>query len=143
MKEQSFENHFRWNPLFHFIVAPLLAANLIFAIVRMVQDPNVDRAAYIVLSVVFVLMHLVSRLQILTVQDRVIRLEERVRFAQLLPSDLAKKASKLKTSQLIAIRFASDEELESLVRRVLDGEFDSPKEIKRAVKNWRADHIRA
>ena len=78
----------------------------------------------------------------LKAQDRVIRLEERLRCRELLSPDAAQKATALTASQLIALRFASDDEFGPLVERTLKGEFASGKEIKQAVKNWRSDHLR-
>ena len=83
-----------------------------------------------------------SRVNALKVQDRVIRLEERLRYKELLPNDLAEKASNFKTSQMIALRFASDKELLDLVERTLNGEFATTKDIKLAIKNWRGDYLR-
>ena len=143
MENQDYSNHTRWNKLYHFVLAPLLLINLIFSIVRMVQDPGVDRGAYIVMSLVFVLMLLSFRLHTLRVQDRLIRLEERLRLEKLLSPELAEKATGLRVSQLIAIRFASDGELEELVGKIVEGELTEPKEIKLAIKEWRADFLRA
>jgi len=78
----------------------------------------------------------------LTVQNRVIRLEERLRLATLLPADLKPRIAELTVGQLVALRFASDEELPGLVRQVLDENLTDKKEIKKRVKNWRADHLR-
>ncbi len=83
-----------------------------------------------------------ARLNPLTVQDRVIRLEERLRLREVLPAELAREAGALTKGQLIALRFAPDEELEGLVREVLAGRLTKPAEIKRAIKNWRADTLR-
>jgi Family of unknown function (DUF6526) len=139
---QNYQNHTRWFPLVHFVITPLLFANLIWQIIRFSQEKTFDRAEMLVMAVVFMLMSLASRLQALRAQDRVIRLEEQLRFQRVLPSDLAQKASNLKTSQMIALRFAADEELPELVQKTLSGEFQTTKEIKLAVKNWRGDYLR-
>lgn len=139
---QNFQNHTRWYPLVHFVIMPLLLLNLIFQAVRLWQDHNIDRVWNIVLAFVLILITLAARLQALRAQDRVIRLEERLRFKELLSPELAGKAMNLKTSEMIALRFASDEELPELTSRVVAGEFASTKEIKQAIKNWRGDYLR-
>lgn len=141
--QQSFGNHVRYFPLFHFVLFPLLTLNLIYQLVRLYQEPSVDRAVFTVLSLVFIGMILAARAQSVKVQDRVIRLEETLRYKELLPAELASRASKLSLGQVIALRFAADEELSDLLRRASDNEFATPKEIKQAVKNWRADYHRA
>ena len=140
---QNYQNHVRWFPLFHFIVTPMLLAFLIYAIVQMVRFPDVDRAMLIFLAITLVLLHLCARIQTLTAQNRVIRLEEDLRYREVLAEDLAHKAVGLKTSQKIALRFASDKELPDLVQRTLNGDFEKPKDIKLAVKDWRGDYLRA
>lgn len=140
---QNFHNHARYFPLFHFVIFPALALNLIWQGVMLYLHPSWNQAVFIVLSVVFILMILAARLQSLRVQDRVIRLEERIRYSDLLPAELVKSAGSLSIWQIIALRFASDEELPDLVRRTLDGEFATAKDIKTAIKNWRADFLRA
>jgi hypothetical protein len=82
------------------------------------------------------------RINPLRAQDRVIRLEERLRLREVLPADLARRAGTLTGGQLVALRFAPDEELEGLVREVLEGRLRKSSEIKRAIKNWRADLLR-
>lgn len=89
-----------------------------------------------------IILSLAARIQALKAQDRIIRLEERLRYNRLLTGDVAEKASTLPIGQIIALRFASDDELPSLVQRTLDGEFKTNKEIKLAVKNWRGDYLR-
>ena len=139
---QNFQNHVRWYPLVHFVISPLLFLNLIWQIVRFSQEKSWDRAENLLLAVVFLLMSLAARLQALRVQDRIIRLEEKLRYKDILPPDLAVKASGLRTGQMLALRFASDDELPELVRRTLNGEFKNSKEIKMSVKNWRGDYLR-
>jgi predicted lactoylglutathione lyase len=94
------------------------------------------------MAIVFVAMSVAARLQALKAQDRVIRLEERLRYKELLSKDLADKASNLSTSQMIALRFASDAELPDLAQKVVNGELATSKDIKLAVKNWRGDYLR-
>lgn len=142
-EQQNYSNHVRYFPLFHFVVFPLLAINLIYQSVRLYQDPSLDRGVWVVMCVVFILMILAARLQSLTVQNRVIRLEERLRYRDVLSADLAAKAESLGIGQIIALRFASDAELPKLVERTLNGEFGAAKDIKLAIKDWRGDHVRA
>jgi len=139
---QSYENHTRWHAPFHFFVAPVLLTNVLIAVVQLVRDPGLDRGWWLVVSIALVVLGALTRINPLKVQDRVIRLEESLRYYQLLPEDLAQRAASLTTAQAIALRFASDEELEGLVREVLEGRLTKPDEIKRAVKSWRADTLR-
>jgi hypothetical protein len=139
---QSFENHTRWHAPFHFFLAPVLLTNVVIAVVQLIRDPGLDRGWWLVVSIALVVMAALTRLNPLKVQDRVIRLEESLRYYQLLPEDLARRAASLTPAQAVALRFAPDEELEGLVREVLEGRLTKPGEIKRAVKNWRADTLR-
>lgn len=140
---QNYQNHFRWFPLFHFVLTPMLLAFLIYSIVQTVRFPDFDRAIMIFLAITLIVLSLASRLMALKVQDRVIRLEERLRYREILSPDLATKAVDLRTSQMIGLRFAGDDELSDLVERTLSGEFETTKDIKLAVKNWRGDYLRA
>lgn len=139
---QTYQNHTRWYPLVHFVITPILLINLIWAIVCVVMEFEWFRVQYLLLSLGVALLSLAARLQSLKAQDRVIRLEERLRYREVLSPDLAKRAGGLRTGQIIALRFASDEELPQLVERTLNGEFAKTKDIKLAIKNWRADHLR-
>lgn len=142
MAEQNYSNHTRWYPLFHFVVMPLLALNFLSHLVRLIMTPSWSLFFWTVLGVGLILLAFTARLQALKAQDRVIRLEERLRYREVLPAELAQRASALRIGQIIALRFASDEELPALVERTLKGEFAKNKEIKQAIKNWRADHLR-
>jgi hypothetical protein len=142
-KEQNYNNHVRYYPPLHFVTVPLLLINLVYQSVRLYQDPTWDRGMFVLLSAVFILMMPVGRLQILKVQDRLIRLEEGLRYERLLSKEAAREASKLRLGQKLALRFASDEELPELVARTAAGEFRNNKEIKQAIKDWRGDHHRA
>lgn len=139
---QNFQNHGRYFPLVHFVVFPLLTVNLIFQSVRLYQDPGWDRAVFTTVSLVLILMTIAARVQALKAQDRVIRLEEQMRYMRVLPPDLAAEASDFSVGQIVALRFAPDIELPELVRRTRAGEFETNKQIKRAVKTWRGDHHR-
>ncbi len=139
---QTYQNHTRWYPLVHFVIFPILVVNLVWAIVCVVMEFDWFRAQYLLLSIAVVLLAFAARLQALKAQDRVIRLEEHMRYHEVLSADLAKRAQSLRAGQMIALRFASDEELPQLVERTLNGEFAKGKDIKQAIKNWRADHFR-
>ena len=143
-REQNYKNHVRYLPLYHFIVLPLFVLHLIATIVYAVLHPR-DWMNWwqVVMAVALLLFLWAARLMVLTVQNRLIRLEETLRLQRLLPEELRPRAGELRTSQLIAMRFCSDEELPGLCRAVLDGEAKSPDEIKRRVKSWRADWLRA
>jgi hypothetical protein len=139
---QTYENHTRWHPPYHFFVAPVLLTNVVVAVVQLVRDPGLDRGWWLVVSVALLALAALVRVSPLKAQDRIIRLEESLRYYQLLPEELAQRAASLTTAQTVALRFASDEELEGLVREVLEGRLTKPGEIKRAVKHWRADNLR-
>lgn len=142
-EKQNYQNHAKWFPLFHFILTPMLLAFLIYTIVQMVRFPSTDRAMMIFMALALFLIGLTARMMALKVQDRVIRLEERLRYREVLPKELADKAVNLRTSEMIGLRFASDEELPDLVQKTLNGDFETTKEIKLAVKDWRGDYLRA
>ncbi len=142
MPQQNYSNHTRFFPLFHFVVIPLLALNFLSHVVRLFMTPTWTLAFWTLLSVTLILLALASRLMALKVQDRVIRLEERMRYKDILSAEIAKRANALPVGQVIALRFASDDELRGLIERVLSGELKTGKEIKLAVRNWRSDHLR-
>ena len=140
--QQTYSNHTRWYPLFHFVVVPLLAISFLSHLVRFFMTPSWALAFWVLLSITLILFALAARLMALKAQDRVIRLEERLRYRDLLSAELAARASALTVSQIIALRFASDGELASLVERTLAGEFAKTKDIKLAIKEWRGDYLR-
>lgn len=140
---QNYQNHTRWNVFVHFVISPLLAILVIWALVCMIMEFDWYRVQIFLLAVGLLLVSLASRTQVLTVQNRVIRLEERLRYKELLPAEFVTRAADLPVGNMIALRFASDQELPELIQRVLTGELKTSKEIKMAVKNWRADHLRA
>ena len=141
-EQQNYKNHVRWHAPQHFILTPILLVNFIYAIVRLIQEPNIDRAEFLLLSIGLVIMGVLVRINALRVQDRLIRLEEKIRYEKILPADLLPETNGLSQSQINALRFASDEELPGLIRRTLDGEFQKTDEIKRAVTDWCGDYLR-
>jgi hypothetical protein len=142
MNSQSYANHVRWFPLFHFVITPLLLVLLIWSAFRLYQAPSWDGAMNLLLVFTVALIGLAARMQALKAQDRVIRLEERLRYSMVLSPELAESAAALPVSRMIALRFASDAELAGLVQKVVDREFATTKDIKLAIKEWRADTLR-
>jgi hypothetical protein len=138
---QSYATHRRFNPLYHFIAFPIFAVNLVVTGIHLFRAPDATSAWAFVVAFGMLAMLGVGRIQALTVQDRIIRLEERLRLQAIAPA-LAEQVAKLDKRQVAALRFASDAELPELARRVLAGEFASGGDIKRAVATWRADHLR-
>jgi hypothetical protein len=144
MSEQNFANHAKYVPAFHFFVLPALFLNLGWAIHRWaVSLWSVDGAIWVLTSVALVIGFLFARLFALSVQDRVIRLEERLRCERLLPPDLQSRIVEFEPAQLVALRFASDAELPGLARKVLDEKLKDRKAIKQLIKTWRPDYLRA
>jgi hypothetical protein len=140
---QTFANHTRWYPLYHFIVAPILVFNILYKMADLFRAPDARSGWELVVAAALFLGIAAARAQVLTVQNRVIRLEETLRLQRVLPADMHPDATRLTRRQLIALRFASDDELPDLVRRVHAGDFPTPKDIKRAIRNWRPDDLRA
>lgn len=142
LKPQQFDNHARYVPLFHFVLAAMLTVNLVWAIVQLVRTPTGQRWVDLMMALAYGIIFLYMRRFPVTVQDRVIRLEETLRLQRLAP-DLAKRAEEFSRDQLIGLRFASDAELPALARKVLDEKIGDCTAIKRLVKNWRPDYLRA
>ena len=144
MAEQSYVNHVKWVPLFHFFVIPVLVLNLVQSIYKFFHlGFSFDRLVGVLTAAALVLLTFQARLFALKVQDRVIRLEERLRMERLLPADLQPRIAEFTPSQLIALRFAGDAELPVLTRKVLTDKIIEGKVIKQMVQNWRADYLRA
>jgi hypothetical protein len=139
---QTYDNHTRWHAPFHFFAAPVMVTNFVVALVQLIRDPGLERGWWLVVSAALVVVTALVRANALRAQDRVIRLEESLRYYQLLPDELAQRAASLTPGQVVALRFAPDEELEGLVSEVLGGRLTKPNEIKRAIKGWRADTFR-
>lgn len=139
---QTLANHARYMPPFHFFVLPVLLINLIVQIVAAVRAPSLASAWSAVVALALALAAVCLRVMALTVQDRVIRLEETRRLIRLLPSREADIA-RLSRDHLVGLRFAADAEVVGLVDRILAGELVSRRDVKAAVKAWRPDYLRA
>ena len=142
-KPQSLANHMKFDPPFHFFVLPVLLVNVIIALWLLVKTPALGTAWNVVFAAALLMLALMARAMTISVQDRLIRLEMRLRLQQVLPPDLVARIYELTPGQLIAMRFASDEELPELTREVLSGNLSTAKAIKMRVKNWQADLLRA
>ena len=148
MSEQNFSNHAKFVPAFHFFLAPVLIINLVGHIYMVFKTPmDTPMAIFhgvfgVLLAAAFLTMAFLARIFALGVQDRVIRLEERMRYERLLTEDLKPRIGEFTISQLVSLRFASDGELPALARKVLDGKVNDRKAIKQMVQNWRADYQR-
>jgi hypothetical protein len=140
---QTYKNHARFFPLFHFFVAPVLLLNFLNALRHLYLQPSLSTGWALVVATAFVALALAARLMVLTVQDRVIRLEMRLRMQQTLPSELGARIEELTRPQLVALRFASDAELADLVRDVLAGKLQTQRAIKERVRDWAPDYLRA
>jgi hypothetical protein len=144
MAEQNFSNHGRFFPPFHFFVVPVLLINFFWSSYRWKTSGfSVDGFEYVVVAAALALGFLCVRRMALSVQDRVIRLEERLRYERLLPADLKPRIGEFTVSQFVSLRFASDAELPALARKVLDEKLNQRKAIKQLVKNWKPDYLRA
>lgn len=140
-RPQSFENHAKLVPGYHFAAFGLLLVNLAWALWTLIRHPGAGAAVGLGLALALVLVFFYARLFPLAVQDRLIRLEERIRIARLAP-DLDARLDALTPRQMVALRFASDEEVGALARKVLDEGVTDGKAIKRMIKVWRPDHFR-
>jgi hypothetical protein len=139
---QTLGSHRRFIPAFHFFAVPILAINVFVVGYQFAQDPRLVNGWALIVAIALLVGILWSRVMPLRAQDRIIRLEERNRLERLLPSEMRGRVGELSERQLIAIRFAPDDEVPELTRRTLNGELKSPGDIKRAIRNWRADHFR-
>lgn len=142
-KTQSFSHHTRWNALYHFVASPIALLNFLIQ----VRHAWYVGGRYAWWNAVFafgiVALVLSARVMAITVQDRLIRLEMRLKLRELLPASMHADINRLTVRQMVGLRFASDAELPELVQRVLKGEFADQKAIKAAIRDWQADWQRA
>jgi hypothetical protein len=143
-KPQSLKNHGRLDPTFHVVLFFVLIANLVFAIFHLLhhwKDSPIAAAWFLVLSVVVFIPYFKLRLYPLKVQDRIIRLEERLRLQALAPTEWHTQIYRLTEDQMIGLRFAADDEVVELAKQALEGNLNR-KQIKERIKSWRPDNWR-
>ena len=138
---QNLKNHGRIDPPFHFVLLLVLLVNLIVSIVYVVHHLCFYSVWLVVLSVALILLALKARQYPIKVQDRIIRLEERLRLQALAPAEWHAQIYRLTEDQLVGLRFAADDEVVELAKHALEGNLDR-KQIKERIKNWRADNWR-
>ena len=142
-KVQNFENHAKFLPPFHFFVAPILLINIGWCIYRVIHAFSAGSVIGLLVALALLVLAFTARIMALTVQDRVIRLEMRLRMAQVLPPDLRARIVDFSTGQLVALRFASDTELPELARKVLQDNVIDRTTIKKMIRDWQPDELRA
>lgn len=136
---QTFATHRRFVPLYHYLTLPILIGNVLIAAYYVVRAPGLPSVWALMMGVALFLGALFARVFSLAAQDRVIRLEERLRMLQLLPEPLRARIPEFTRDQVIALRFASDDELPALAATVLQGNIQKRDDIKKMIKSWRAD----
>lgn len=141
--KQSFESHARWFPIYHFLASPVTGLAAVYMVWHFIRNPDGQHFHEALYAVAISAAVISSRIMAITVQNRVIRLEMRLRLKEILPAPLAARIPELTVRQLIALRFAGDAEMPALVERTLNGEFAKPRDIKRAVTDWQSDYLRA
>ena len=124
-------------------VLGIFTLNLGWSLYRVAHAFSVEAVISLLLAVAFILLALYARIFALTVQDRVIRLEMRLRMLQLFPAEMQSRIPEFTVNQLVALRFASDAELPVLAGKVLEGKLDDRKAIKKMIQNWQPDFLRA
>ncbi len=139
--QQNFANHARFVPVFHYVAGPILLLNLVVKVWGL-RDPSFPAVVDLLVAAALMILFYYVRVFALRVQDRVIRLEMRLRMRELLPDDLQDRIDDFTPTQMVGLRFAGDAELPGLARKVLDENVTAAAPIKRLVTDWRADHHR-
>lgn len=142
-RTQSYANHRRYFALYHYLAMPILLANIVITTVQAVRFPSAWSIWIVVVSFALAAGLVASRASTLVVQSRLIALEMRLRLAATLPPELRGRISELRLKQLVGLRFAGDAELPALVERCLNGELTTADAVKREIRDWRPDFIRA
>lgn len=139
---QSYKNHAKLVPLYHYVLTAILLVNFLAMAYHAVREPDMYHLWAVVMAAALIMIALFARVFALKAQDRVIRLEERLRMRELLPQELKSRIQDFTPDQLVALRFASDAELPDLAATVLRDNIQTRDAIKKLVKNWRADEHR-
>ncbi|MDQ2766949.1 MAG: DUF6526 family protein [Gemmatimonadota bacterium] len=144
-KTQTFANHRRFFPLYHYVALPILTLNILMTLVYAYRHPGSMKwnVWQIIVAVALAVAVLASRTSTLIVQNRLIRLEQRIRLGMILPENLRTRIQELTVGQLIGLRFASDGEVPGLVQRCLSGELKGAEDVKKAIATWQTDLLRA
>jgi len=139
---QNFANHTRTVAPFHYVAMPILLANFVWRVVGLFDGITIDASLNVLVAVALIIVALLARIFALGAQDRVIRLEMRLRMRELLPEGLQGRINDFTPTQMIALRFASDAELPELARKVLDENITKGTPIKKMITDWQGDYLR-
>lgn len=140
---QNYANHAKYVPAFHFVAIPIFIANFVYTSIQLKNGLDTPHIMAALTALALVIIAFLARIFALKVQDRVIRLEERLRLREVLPAEMHGKIHQLSAKQLVGLRFASDAELPSLVSQILKDNIVNAGAIKKMVKDWRPDEHRA
>ena len=140
--EQNFKNHARLLKPFHFFVLPVMLVYVLNSVRHIWLAPSLSTGFALLVALALFMTALLARTMALKAQDRVIRLEMRLRLREVLPADMHGRINELTPEHMIGLRFAGDGELPELVRQALGGTLTTTKSIKEAVKDWQGDHLR-
>jgi hypothetical protein len=141
-QDQSLANHARFVPPYHYVAAPILLVNVGWSVYGLFGGISFEAILNVLVAIALVLTLLFARFFALAAQDRVIRLEMRLRMRELLPEDLQGRINDFTAAQMVGLRFASDAELPALARKVLDDNITGGTPIKKLVTDWQADYCR-
>ena len=139
---QNFSNHTRFVPLFHYVALPILLVNFVSAVVGLFNGITFDASLHVAVAVALIIVALFARVFALKAQDRVIRLEMRLRMQELLPEDRQGRINDFTPTQMVSLRFAGDAELPELARKVLDENITKSTSIKKMITDWQGDYFR-
>jgi uncharacterized membrane protein YciS (DUF1049 family) len=141
-QEQDFANHARFVAPYHYVAMPILLVNFVWSVVGLTGEISFDALLKVLVAVALMIVALFARVFALKAQDRVIRLEMRLRMRELLPEDLQGRINDFTATQMVGLRFAGDVELPDLARKVLDENIAAATPIKKLIKDWQVDNCR-